>query len=189
MKNVNFANFEIALLSQIAHNINSVKKALETEESSKEVTRLQGMLKGYWVFYRNLAILKFGSENEEDIHDEIKVLSEYPPENLISINNETRLINWKDDESLNTLSDLQEDMLENFTEIFGDNLEKMIFGYIDDLGRNLLLYDTAPRDLYFAQGEKNALVFFQSFIDLVNEARQTIEYKQKKEAEEMALFQ
>ena len=195
-KTTTVISFGEALLKQIAWNIKRIKTMLETEEKSKNIFHLQGMLKGYYLFYRELATIRYRIENDckddtEIKQDAIRIIIEgmadAEPEQLVSFDIETDLISSEGLDTDVMLSVLYEDM-QYFIQKYKDDLDCAIKQHGERISIGLLSYSAGTRDLYLAQGKSSALSFYSEFSNCVNRSYSAEQAKKKREAEEMALF-
>lgn len=185
------------LLRQIAWNSKQIKKMLETEEKSKTIFRLQGMLIGYDDFYIELATLilqahdnVFKEEGKEiapaALNKLIEQMKNIEPQCYLSFF-------IKDDAVLYDVNSSAE--LDNlwydksfFSNRYEDSLEKAIEQKTTYIGNMMLLFESGTRALYVSQGEACALNFYKTLIRRVDDAHSDEARRQKREAEEMALF-
>ena len=195
-KTTTVISFGEALLKQIAWNIKRIKTMLETEEKSKNIFHLQGMLKGYYLFYREFATIRYRIENDckddtEIKQDAIRIIIEgmadAEPEQLVSFDIETDLISSEGLDTDVMLSVLYQDM-QYFIQKYKDDLDCAIKQHGERISIGLLSYSAGTRDLYLAQGKSSALSFYSEFINCVNRSYSAEQAKKKREAEEMALF-
>ena len=185
------------LLRQIAWNSKQIKKMLETEEKSKTIFRLQGMLIGYDDFYIELATLilqahdnVFEEEGKEiapaELNRLIEQMKNIEPQCYLSFFIKDDVVLY-DANSSAELENLWYDK-SFFSNRYEDNLEKAIEQKTTYIGNMVLLFESGTRTLYVSQGEACALNFYKTLIRHVDDAHSDEVRRQKREAEEMALF-
>lgn len=188
--------FGDALLKQIAWNVRRIKTMLETEEKSKNIFHLQGMLIGYYLFYKELATISCRIENGYQNDAEIKQnmisvvierMADAAPEQLVSFDIETDLISSEGLDTDAMLALLYQDM-QYFIQKYKDDLDRSMKLHSERISICLLSYSAGTRDLYLAQGKSRALSFYSEFINCVERSYSAEQAKKKREAEEMALF-